>query len=257
MRAKKYRSGFEKLSRQYSDTNERYMVAMIAIKENFTGFTKKAGYDQSHPEKLSESQKRQIRRYYNNLSEFVDRGPVYRVKPSELPPEIKKHKNGVDAVMRAAQMQHGRKRSKYIYVRYDGANKPQIAVRNGSPVFVDARTGYMKEFIPAPAMALATDPDGFIRSLSGVTEGANFYRIANGLHEFYYAKDLGSLVNQVKHLQAKYAIGSADSWDKWLTGFFAVYGIKSAEYSAAMLKGKDEFYKRIKAEKKKLARKRK
>ena len=245
---KKYRSGFERLSRVWQDTDVRYANALQAVKENFSGFTKKAGYDHGRPDKLTDSQKKQIRRYYNLLSEYTEGGPVYKMAPSELPRSIKKGgRKNVEAVMRAAQMPQGRKRAKFIFIKYDGETIPKVSVKNNSPVFVNDRFGYSKEIIELNKIALATDAEGTILSIAPLVEGARFFRIVNGRHEFFNAADLPTLARKVNELQQKYAIGTPDSWDKWLHGVAAFYSDKQsiANIINHERQAKDAFKKRI------------
>jgi len=179
---KKYRSGFERLSRLWPDTDVRYANALQAVKENFSGFTKKEGY--ARPDRLTDNQKKQIRRYYNLLSEYTEGGPVYKMSPSELPKSIKKGgRKNVEAVMKAAQMPQGRKRSKFIFIKYDGETIPKVKVRNNSPVFVNDRFGYSKEVIELNKYALAQDAEQTIYSIAPLVHGARFFRIINGRHE--------------------------------------------------------------------------
>lgn len=226
---KKYRSGFERLGSFYPETSQRYAVAIQAIRENFTGFGIKDGFNPRKADKLTDAQKHQVRRYYNLLKEYIEGGPVYKMTPSELPKAIKKGgKKNIDAVMRAAQMPKGRKRAKYIFIKYDGETIPKIKVRNNAIVIVNDKFGTQKETIEIPAQALAIDARGVIMSLAPMTVGARYYRILNGRHEFYNAGDLTTLANQIERLQQKYVIGSKDSWDRWLHGVAAYYTDKRA-----------------------------
>lgn len=255
---KKYRSGFERLAQFWPDTDLRYANALQAVRENFTGFGTRDGYKKQRP--LTDNQKKQIRRYYNLLSEYTEGGPVYKMAPSELPTKIKKGgRRNVEQVMKAAQMPYGRKRAKFIFIKYDGETIPRIDVKNGSPVFVNDRFGYQKEVIELNKMALAEDAESTIHSIAPLVEGARFFRIINGRHEFFNAADLGTLAAKVLELQQKYAIGSADSWDRWLYGVAAFY---STNMNAAQIinherRAKDDFKKRVKREAAKVRRKRK
>ena len=255
---KKYRSGFERLSRLWPDTDVRYANALQAVKENFSGFTKKEGY--ARPDRLTDNQKKQIRRYYNLLSEYTEGGPVYKMSPSELPKSIKKGgRKNVEAVMKAAQMPQGRKRSKFIFIKYDGETIPKVKVRNNSPVFVNDRFGYSKEVIELNKYALAQDAEQTIYSIAPLVQGARFFRIINGRHEFFNAADLKTLARKVVELQQKYAIGTADSWDRWLHGVAAFY---SDTQSISNIinherKSKDAFKKRIQKEAARVRRNRK
>lgn len=261
--SKNYRSGFERLSRIWTDTDERYMNALLAIKDNFTGFTKKAGYDPSHPEKLTASQKHQIRRYYNTLTEYSEGGPVYKMKPSELPKEIKQYKEkGTEAVKRAAQMHHGRKRSKFIFLKYDGENIPKISIRNGAPVFENVQMGYSYETIELNKKALAVKPMDTVKAIAPLTQGAKFYRIMAGKHEFYNAADLTSLGNKIIQLQGKYQVGN-HAWENWLHGVKAYYTVGNVKakdvinYENKYKQSYKELQQKIKRENAKLRTKRK
>ena len=251
---KKYRSGFERLSRQWTDTAERYAVALKAVRENFKGFTKSAGYDAM---KLSENQRHQIRRYYNLLTEYTEGQPVYKMPPSELPKRIKSGgEKNIDAVKRAAQMHQGRKRSKYIFIKYDGENIPSVGIRNGSPVFINKNIGYEKETIEINKIALATDPIGTIKSLEPLTKGASFYRIIAGRHEFGNAASLNIIAKNIVALQQKYDTGN-HSWENWLHGVIAYYGLSFNDFIAHETKVKADFRARVDRENKKARSKRK
>jgi hypothetical protein len=255
---KKYRSGFERLSRLYPETDIRYATALQAVRENFTGFGVKDGYRKQRP--LSESQRRQIRRYYNLLSEYTEGAPVYKMTPAELPWAIKKGgRYSVEQVMKAAQMPQGRKRAKYIFIKYDGETIPKVRVKNGVPVFVNDRFGYEKEVIELNKIALATDPIGTIRAIAPLTEGARFYRIVNGRHEFYNAADLETLGKKVQQLQQKYAVGTPDSWKRWLYGVAAYYSdaLNAAQIINHQTESKRAFKERIQREARRVREKRK
>lgn len=256
---KKYRSGFERLGRFYPDTATRYSTAIQAVRENFTGFGVKDGFNPRRPDKLTENQRKQIRRYYNLLSEYTEGGPVYKMTPSELPKAITKGgRKNVEQVMKAAQMPEGRKRAKFIFIKYDGETIPKVKIRDGSPVFVNEKFGYEKEIIELNKTALVIDAAETVMSVAPLVEGAKFFRIVNGRHEFFNAGDLKTLARKVVELQQKYAIGN-NSWDKWLHGIAAFYSdTKSIAQiinhdSAAKKKYRD----RIMKESAKLRRKRK
>jgi len=257
---KKYRSGFERIGRYYPETNDRYAVALKAVKENFTGFTNREGYDAKRPEKLTPAQRHQIRRYYNLLTEYTEGAPVYKMTTSELPKAITKGgKKNIDAVMRAAQMPEGRKRAKYIFVKYDGDTIPKVRVKNGVPVFVNDKFGYEKEIIELNKYALAVDAKATIHSIAPLVKGAKFFRIVNGRHEFFNAADLGTLARKVSELQQKYAIGTKDGWDKWLHGVAAFYS-DSKDFAQIInheSKAKHDYREKVKRESAKLRRKRK
>jgi len=255
---KKYRSGFERLSAIYPETAIRYANALQAVRENFSGFGVKDGFTKQRT--LSDAQRKQVRRYYNLLSEYTEGGPVYKMTPSELPKLIKKGgRKNIETVMKAAQMPKGRKRAKYIFIKYDGETIPKVRVRNNVPVFVNDRFGYEKEIIELNKFALASDPEGTIYSIAPLTQGARFYRIANGRHEFYNAADLGTLADKVKQLQEKYAIGTPDGWNNWLYGVAVYYsGSKNAlEIIQHERDTKDAFKERIKRETARVKRARK
>lgn len=257
---KKYRSGFERLSQFFPDTSERYSAALKAVRDGFSGFTRKDGFDATKPERLTDAQRHQIRRYYNLLSTYMEGGPVYKMPPSELPARIRKGgRKNVEAVMRAAQMPQGRKRAKYIFIKYDGETIPKVSIRNGSPVFVNDRMGYSKETIELDQFALALNPRETILGLAPLVEGARFFRIINGRHEFYNAGDLRTLARKVEELQQKYAIGTPDSWEKWLHGVAAFYSdnMKATEIVRHITDSNEKFKEKIKRENRKLKRKRK
>ena len=230
---KKYRSGFERLSRVWTDIDERYMNAMLAVKENFKGFTKRAGYDPSHPEKLSAAAKKQIRRYYNLLSDYTEGGPTYKLKPSELPKTIKRNKKNIDAVMRSALMHEGKKRSKYIFVPYDGETIPQVIVKNNVPLFYNASKNYAREIIELNHRALSDDVMSTIHDAVNRAPDAKYYRVVGGdagrFNEFYGAKgsiavaaSANILAHYVANLMTKYNSGNHD-WRHWLFGIAAYY----------------------------------
>jgi hypothetical protein len=161
--------------------------------------------------------------------------------------------------MRAAQMPQGRKRAKYIFIKYDGETIPKVSIRNGSPVFVNDRMGYSKETIELDQFALALNPRETILGLAPLVEGARFFRIINGRHEFYNAGDLRTLARKVEELQQKYAIGTPDSWEKWLHGVAAFYSdnMKATEIVRHITDSNEKFKEKIKRENRKLKRKRK
>lgn len=257
--SRKYRSGFERLSRRQPNTNDRYAEAILAIRENFNGFEEFNGYDLDNVDKLTDAQKKQVRRYYNTLTEYTEGGPVYKMAPEELPPEILSGgQRNIEQVMKAAQMREGRKRAKFIFIRFDGDSIPEVSLRDREIVFVNKHFGYEKAFIPLPAKELAIDARGLIESLAPDVKGARYFRIANGRHEFYTAADLKSLANKVVQLQNKYAIGTKDAWTKWLTGILAYYTDRPiAETINYISKSKEKFKKRLQKENAKLRRKRK
>lgn len=235
------------------------MNALLAVKDHFTGFTKAAGFDPSRPDRLTDNQKHQIRRYYNMLTEYTEGGPVYKMKPSELPKQIKQGgKKNIDKVMKAAQMPEGRKRSKYIFVKYDGENIPRVSIKNNAPVFVNDAFGYAKEIIELHPYELARDPMGTVLSAKPLVQDAKFFRIVNGRHEFYNTTSLDLLGKKIIQLQNKYQTGN-HAWDKWLHGIAAYY---SEEKTAGDIinyerKSKEAFKMRVKKENARLRRKRK
>lgn len=255
---KKYRSGFERLIRVWPDTDLRYVNALQAVRENFTGFGVRDGYKKQRS--FTDSQKKQIRRYYNLLTEYTEGAPVYKMAPSELPQSIKKGgRKNVETVMKAAQMPRGRKRAKFIFIKYDGETIPKVGIRNGSPVFINEKFGYQKEIIELNKYALADDAIATIKSIAPLVEGARFFRIVNGRHEFFNAGDLNTLARKVNELQQKYAIGTADSWDKWLYGVAAFYSdrMTPSDIINHERKAKDSFKERVRRETRKVQGKRK
>lgn len=236
----------------------RYANALQAVRENFTGFGTRDGYRKN--KSLSDQQKRQIRKYYNLLTEYTEGGPVYKMAPSELPKKIKQGgRKNVEAVMKAAQMPYGRKRAKFIFVKYDGETIPRVDIKNGSPVFVNDKFGYQKEIIELNKHALAVDAESTIYSIAPLVDGARFFRIVNGRHEFFNAGDLTTLARKVKELQQKYAIGTKDSWDRWLYGVAAFYSdsMSAVQIIGHEVKSKESYKDRIKRENAKVRRKRK
>lgn len=256
--SKNYISGFEKLARHTQDTDERYMRALLLLKENFTGFTKRNGFDPSHPEKLTPANKRQIRRYYNTLTELSEGQPVYKMETKELPKNIPRTEKNINAIKRAAQMKHGATRSKYIFVKYDGENIPKVEIRKGAPVFVNEKVGYARETILLNKKLLAVDPIGTVNSVGKLTEGAKFYRIIAGRHEFFNAKDLNTLGKKVVQLQHKYNSGN-HAWENWLDGVMAFYSdeLRPQAIINYEAKVKEDFRSRVKRENAKARRKRK
>lgn len=256
---KKYRSGFERLARHFPNADRRYSEAILAIRENFNGFEEFNGYDLDNVDKLTDAQKKQVRRYYNTLTEYTEGGPVYKMAPEELPDEILSGgRRNIEQVMKAAQMREGRKKAKFIFIRFDGDSIPEVSLRDREIVFVNKHFGYEKAFLPLSPKDLARDARQTIESLAPDVEGARYFRIANGRHEFYTAADLTSLANKVIQLQNKYAIGTRDSWTKWLTGVLAYYTDKPiAQTINYITKSKEKFKKRLQKENAKLRRKRK
>jgi len=272
MSKKTYSSGFERLSRLWSDTDERYLNALVAVRENFNGFTKKAGFDVNKIDRLTDAQKRQIRRYYNTLTTYTEGAPVYKMPPSELPKAIRKGgRKDVEKVMRAVQMPEGRKRAKYLFIKYDGKEKPKIAVKkfatveNGKrviqrvPVVVNEHFGYSRETIEISPEALAIDPEAAIMHTASIVEGARFFRILNGRHEFGNYVGMQALINAVKNLQSKYGLHTKDRWDRWLFGYGAYYSdVHRADTIINHIsETKEEFRKRVRKENAKIRRARK
>lgn len=257
-RARKYQSGFERLSRQWTDTNERYMNALLAVKDKFSGFLKKDGYNPSRPDKLSANQKHQIRRYYNLLTEYTEGQPVYIMPPSELPKKIKQGgRKNIEAVMKAAQMHSGRKRAKVIFVKFDGENIPKVGIRNNAPTFINYAMGYEKETIELNQDALADNPRETIMSIAPLVEGASFFRIIAGRHEIGNQKSTGTagdlevLARQVIYYQNKYQTGN-HAWENWLFGVTAYYGIAPSKLSKYEAQVKSQYKDEIEQEKRRL-----
>jgi len=256
---KKYRSGFERLAKQFQNTDRRYSEAILAIRENFNGFEEFNGYDLDHVESFTDAQKKQVRRYYNTLTEYTEGGPVYKMAPDELPEEILAGgRRDVEQVMKAAQMREGRKKAKFIFIRFDGDSIPEVSLRDKEIVFVNNHFGYEKAFIPLPSKELARNARATIESLGPHVEGARYFRIANGRHEFYTASDLKALANEVIRLQNRYAIGSKDSWTRWLSGILVYYTDKPIKQTINYItRSKESFKKRVKRESAKVRNKRK
>lgn len=258
MKKQEYQTGFQRLEKRWTDTNERYMNALLAVKENFSGFTKKDGFNPARPDKLSAAQKHQIRRYYNTLTEYTEGGQVYKMKASELPKEIKKFgKKGFDAVKQSAQMTYGRKRAKFAFIPFDGENIPKIKLYNGTPVFVNEKIGYMKMPIFIGAKGLAQDPQGAIMHAMGKAAAADFYKIMAGKHEVTVksglgkAADIETLAAQVDYLMEKYAIGNVKEnhvWNNWLLGVNAYYGISPTKYDQYSNAAREAWREKVKKE---------
>ena len=155
----KYHSGFERLSRRQPNTNDRYTEAILAIRENFNGFDEFNGYDIDNIDNLTDAQKKQIRRYYNTLTEYTKGGPVYKMLPDELPDEVLGGgRRNIEQVMKAAQMRVGRKKAKYIFIRFDGESIPEVKIRQGNEIaFVSRHFGYERTFLPLRAIDLVKD----------------------------------------------------------------------------------------------------
>ena len=227
--SKNYRSGFERLADYAPEKAERYAIALREVRKAFTGFGEADGY--STRRALTPAQEKQVRRYYNLLRAYVERGPVYVMSPSELPASIMKGgRKNVEAVMRAAQMHTGRKRAKKIFIQYDGEVLPTVSVRGGVPVFVNKRIGYAKEIVELSKEGLAIDARQTILSIKEILpERPLFYTVTNHQTDFYKGKsaaaELETLANYVEELQAKYKIGGPDSWDRWLTGVAVYYAL--------------------------------
>lgn len=236
--SKKYRTGFERLAELEPDTDERYKNALIEVKRHFVGFTQKAGYNVNRPERLSSAAKKQIRRYYNMLTEYTEGGPVYLMTPAELPKTIKRNKHNIDAVKRAALMHEGRKRSKFIFVPYDGETIPIVEVRNNVPVFFNATKGFGREVIELNHDALADDVMSTVADAVARAPGAKFYRVLGGdagrNNEFYGVKgsisaaaDYRTLARYIASLMTDYNTGN-HAWQNWLFGIAAYYGTATA-----------------------------
>lgn len=96
-------------------------------------------------------------------------------------------------------------------------------------------------------------------SIAPLVEGAKFFRILNGRHEFENARGLQTLTNKILILQQKYAIGTKDSWDRWLHGIAAYYtdGMTAEQVIKHLSDAKESQRERIKRENAKVRRKRK
>jgi len=249
-----------RLERQFPNVHNRYAAAIEAIRENFTGFEIFNGYDSENPQILTDAQRKQVRRYYNTLTEYVEGGPVYKMSPEELPDEILQvGRKGVENVMKSAQMRVGRKKSKFIFIRFDGDSIPEVSIRNGNPVFINKKFGYEKEFIELNPFNLAKNAIDTILQTKKLVDGASYFVIANGRHELpYAAADLESLADQVIRLQQKYGINTKDNWQRWLTGFHAYYSNRNQPDTINYIrKSKEKFKDRVKRENAKLKKKRK
>lgn len=265
--SKKYRSGFERLQDLYTEPDDRYGRALETVKAHFTGFDDYGNYYDMTP-----AQRHQIRRYYNLWAEYTEGEPVYLMTSDELPPEFQSPK-GVETVMRAVQMPRGRKRSKYLYVKYDGENIPTIKAKTFDvpktknaplgrqivPVVVNEKMGYGRETIEIPRDALAMDAKGAVLSTADITQGARFFSILNGRHEFGRYATLSLLAEEIQKLQTDYPRGTVDDHTRWLFGFSAYYSdsMSSAKIINHIRESKDAFRKRVKREQAKIKRARK
>lgn len=227
-----YQTGYERLSRLYPDASARYAYALGAVKKHFRGFAKKDGYDLK---KLTDSQKRQIRRYYNTLVNYTEGGPVYKMTPGEIDKKIPRTKKNILAVMKAAQMSHGVKRSKYIFVAFDGKNVPRVTSKDGVVVFYDKTMGFYKEIIPLHPVDMATRPHETVRHIMGQIPDAIFYRLTAGKREFL---DRGTILSgslnpdsladtYVKFMNAYNDPSKNNYYKNWLLGLVVYRGTAS------------------------------
>lgn len=220
---RQYKSGVVRAALRWTDTDERYMNLLLAVKDHFTGFTKRAGFDPSRPEKLKPAQRAQIRKYYNTLTEYTEGAQVYKMTPAELPREMKQARNGVEAAKRAAQMRAGRKRSKFIFVKFDGETIPRFEVRNGAPVIINNKLGYAKETIELNQRRLAENPVETVLAVKELVKDAKLFRIMAGPHEFFKAGTITSVAREVEKNQMKYDVKGNHNWRNWLFGITAYY----------------------------------
>ena len=223
--SKNYRTGFERLGR-IAQGHAKYEIALEAVKNHFIGFTNANGYDLKRVDKLSDAQKHQIRRYYNMLTEYTEGGPVYKMKQSELPRKIKRTAKNIDKVKRAAQMHEGRKRSKYIFIRHDGSDVPEIGIRNGVPVIINKKLGYYRETIEINKKALADDAEGTIKYVldNTVDPDYKYIKIIAGKQTVGAYKGTESLTSAVIKLQNKYNDPDANNYyGNWLDGISVYY----------------------------------
>lgn len=234
--SRKYRSGFERLRRITDDPEQRYKIALRAVREHFTGFGVADGYSIPKVGKLTENQKHQIRRYYNYLEQYTEGSPTYKMTVSELPKQARKTKKNIDKVKQAAMMGKGRQRSKYIFVPFDGVTPPKIQIVDDTIRFYNPQKGYGSELIPLDKRSLAIDPDNTIRQAVAHIEDAKAFRVVSGdsarHHEFYGAKgsyatagNIKALSNYVEKLMERYGNEQANNyWGNWMFGIMAYYG---------------------------------
>lgn len=255
--SEKYKSGFERLGRIWTDRDERYMNALVAVKEHFSGFTKKAGYDVSRPDKLTESQRHQIRRYYNLLTEYTERGPVYKMKKSELKKDVKQL--GKKSVNRLVQMKYGAKRSKFLYVPFDGINKPEIINYQNKPAVKLVGFDQIYTEVTLNHDLMNIDPAAAVNAaLQNTAPGYRGLRIMNGVHRWGDFANEGAAAREVTRLQERYNIAGNHNWSNWLGGL-AVYYSKTKSLTELVkhrIESAAEFKARIKKENAKVRRKR-
>lgn len=243
---KTYRSGVERLAAFEPDTLKRYTVMLENVRANFTGFEDFNGYDPDYIDKLSDSQRKQIRRYYNTLTKYLEGGQVHKIRVTELPKAIRDMGvKGVDVVKRAAQMGQYRGRAKFIFLHWKSPTKPRIKIADDgiTPVFVDRKMGLTQAFIEIHPEAFITAWEELRAELIEQTEGASFLKIANGHYELpYTTNSVELLLKEVSRLQKKYS-----NWSKWLTGVKVYYSDKPLKQTLEAIKAnKEAFRDRIK-----------
>jgi hypothetical protein len=253
----KYRTGFERLAALEKDKRKRYAVALKNVRQNFKGFEDFNGYDEDYIDSLSESQLKQIRRYYNTLTRWMEGGQIYKIRVAELPKAIRdKGEKGIDAVKRAAQMGERRNRARFVFLKSHTKTKPRVKLAGDgiTPVFVDNEFGLERAFIEIHPQAFMTAFEELRTELKEKTEGATFFKIANVRHELpYTTTSVDLLLKKIKEYQTKY-----DSWKRWLTGinvYYSPQGVKKTnEY---ITHNKKDFLARIEKGRRKAKKKRK
>lgn len=236
-----YRSGFERLQAVEPDKAKRYSVALSALRKMFTGFEDYNGYDSDYIDQLSESQQKQIRRYYNTLTEWTEGGNTYKIKKTELPKAIRDQGDkGIDKVKIAAGMGQRRGRAKFILVKIHG-KKPRVKVSDdGSILFVDREFGIGKQFIQIHPLAITEYPDELLEELKIKTQGAQLYRVNIGSnHELGVTfTRIDDALKEIEKKSLKYK-----NWRDWINGINAYYSDKSIKTTVDYLISNKEAYK--------------
>ena len=243
---KKYRTGAERLAAFEPDTLKRYAIMLENVRANFTGFEDYNGYDADYIDRLSDSQRKQLRRYYNALSRYIEGGQVHKIRLTELPKAIRnKGTKGVDAVMRAAQMGHYRGRAKFIFLHWKSPSKPRVKIADDglTPIFVDKKMGLSQAFIEIHPESYILAWEQLRDELKEQTKGASFMKIANGNYELpFMTTNVDLLMDEISRLQSKYS-----NWSKWLTGVKVYYSDKPIKQTLETIKAnKEAFRERIK-----------
>ena len=241
-----YRTGAERLAAFEPDTLKRYVIMLENVRANFTGFEDFNGFDADYIDKLSESQKKQLRRYYNTLTRYLEGGQVHKIRTTELPKAIRDAgEKGLDAVKRAAQMGQYRKRAKFVFIHWKSPTKPRVklAADGATPMFVDSKMQLSQAFIEIHPEAFITAWEELRQELKEQTKGASFLKIANAQHELpYTTTSVDLLLKEVSRLQTKYS-----NWAKWLAGVKVYYSDRPLKETLETIKfNKEAFREKIK-----------